>query len=164
MGVTEILLGFIVVLEGKTCTEMPESLRLEFSEKFSANNASVLLNRGGIADVCLLRALLAIGQQSWELSFWEMMDSFVLLAYASLAASRTLLQRLLACLNFTLESEDFSLWYKQKSDFYELWQQHKQLKTAAMSEGWPDSFDEGYIHHFQAEPTYKIDQQQKHWV
>ena len=64
MGVTEILLGFIVVLEGKTCTEMPESLRLEFSEKFSANNASVLLNRGGIADVCLLRALLAIGQQS----------------------------------------------------------------------------------------------------
>ena len=30
------------------------------------------------------------------------MDSFVLLAYASLAASRTLLQQLLACLNFTL--------------------------------------------------------------
>ena len=47
------------------------------------------------------------------------MDSFVLLAYASLAASRTLLQRLLACLNFTLESEDFSLWYKQKKWF--LW-------------------------------------------
>ena len=40
------------------------------------------------------------------------MDSFVLLAYASLAASRTLLQQLLACLNFTLESEKFSLWYK----------------------------------------------------
>ena len=47
------------------------------------------------------------------------MDSFVLLPYASLAASRTLLQRLLACLNFTLESEDFSLWYKQKKWF--LW-------------------------------------------
>ena len=69
---------------------MPESLRLEFSEKFSANSASVLLNRGGIAYVCFLRALLAICQQSWELSFWEMMDCFVLLAYASLAASRTL--------------------------------------------------------------------------
>ena len=40
------------------------------------------------------------------------MDSFVLLAYASLAASRTLLQQLLACLNFTLESEDLSFWYK----------------------------------------------------
>ena len=41
------------------------------------------------------------------------------------------MQQLLACLNFTLES-DFSHWYKQKSDFYELWQQHKQLKTMEM--------------------------------
>ena len=47
---------------------------------------------------------LSICQKSWEPSFWEVMDSFVLLAYASLAASRTLLQRLLACLNFPLES------------------------------------------------------------
>ena len=62
------------------------------------------------------------------------MDSFVLLAYASLAALRTLLQRLLACLNFTLKSEDSSLWYKQKGDFYELWEQHKLLKTIEMSE------------------------------
>ena len=37
------------------------------------------------------------------------MDYFALLAYANLAALRTLLQRLLACLNFILESEDFSL-------------------------------------------------------
>ena len=42
------------------------------------------------------------------------MDSLVLLAYANLAALRRLLQRLLACLNFTLESEDLSFWYKQK--------------------------------------------------
>ena len=66
------------------------------------------LNRGGIADLPLLRALLAICQKSRKPSFWGVMDSFVLLAYASLAASRTILQRLLACLNFTLESEDFS--------------------------------------------------------
>ena len=45
------------------------------------------------------------------------MDSFVLLAYASLAASRTLLQQLLACLNFTLQSEDLSFWYKRKKLF-----------------------------------------------
>ena len=51
------------------------------------------------------------------------MDSFVLLAYASLAASRTLLQRLLACLSFTLESEDLSFGTNERSDFYELWQQ-----------------------------------------
>ena len=61
------------------------------------------------------------------------MDSFVLLAYASLAASRTLLQRLLACLNFTLES-DYPFGTNEKSDFYELWQQQKQLKTMEMNE------------------------------
>ena len=47
------------------------------------------------------------------------MESFVLLAYASLAASRTLLQQLLAYLHFTLESEDLSFWYKWKKWF--LW-------------------------------------------
>ena len=33
------------------------------------------------------------------------MDSFAFVAYASLATSRTLLQRLLDCLNFALESD-----------------------------------------------------------
>ena len=61
------------------------------------------------------------------------MDSFVLLAYASLAASRTLLQQLLACLNFTL-NQIYPFATNQKSDFYELWLQHKQLKTMEMSE------------------------------
>ena len=45
------------------------------------------------------------------------MHSFVLLAYASLAASRTLWQRLLTCLNFTLDSKDLSFWYKRKEWF-----------------------------------------------
>ena len=49
-----------------------------------------------------------------ELSFWEVMDFFVLVACASLAVSRTLLQGLLACLNFTLDSEDLFGWYKRK--------------------------------------------------
>ena len=70
------------------------------------DNTSGSLNRGGIADLPLLRTLLAIRQKSREPSFWEVMDSFVLVAYASLAASGTLLQQLLACLNFTLDSED----------------------------------------------------------
>ena len=123
LGVTEILFSFRSVVEGKTGKELPESSRLEFLEKFSANNFTLSdaedntsrpLNRGGIADLPLLRTLLAIRQKSREPSFWEVMDSFVLLAYVNLAASRTLLQRLLTCLNFTLESEDFSLCYKQK--------------------------------------------------
>ena len=68
------------------------------------------LNRGGIADLPLLRTLLAIRQKSGEQEVIEVTDSFVLLAFASLAASRTLLQQLLACLSFALKSEDFSLW------------------------------------------------------
>ena len=83
----------------------------------------------------MLRTVLVVlyGQKFEELRFWKLMDSFVLLAYASLAASRTLSQKLLACLIFSLDSEDLSFWYK-KSDFYELWQQHKQLKIMEMSE------------------------------
>ena len=109
------------ILEGKTGKEIPESSRLEFIEEASANNLALSdaedntsgsLNRGGIADLPLLRTLLAICQKSQEPSFWEVIDSFLLLAYASLASSRTFLQRLLACLNLTLESEDFSPWYK----------------------------------------------------
>ena len=57
-----------------------------------------------------------------------MIDSFILLAYASLAASRTFLQQLLACLKFPIDSKDLFCWYKQTKKFYELWQQHKQLK------------------------------------
>ena len=82
----------------------------------------------------LLRTLVAIHQKSLEPNIWEAMDSFVILAQTSLAVSKTLLQRLLTCLNFTLYSEDLFCWYKQKIDFYELWQQHKQLKTMEMIE------------------------------
>ena len=112
LGVTKILSSFRLVLEGKTGEKIPESSRLGFLEKFSENNfalsdakdnTSGSLNRGGIAYLLLLRTLLAIRHNSREPSFWKVMDSF-----ASLAASRNLLQRLLACLNFTLDSEDFS--------------------------------------------------------
>ena len=81
--------------------EIPESSRLEFLEKFlgnncalsdTVNNTSRLLKRGGIADLLLLRALLTILQKSCKPSFCEMMNPFVLLAYASLAVSRTLVK------------------------------------------------------------------------
>ena len=38
LGVTEILCSFRLVLEGKTGKQIPESSRLEFLEKFLANN------------------------------------------------------------------------------------------------------------------------------
>ena len=104
MRVTEILWSFKLVVEGKTGKNIPESSRLEFLEKLSAKNFCVSdgkdnttgpLNRGGIADLPLLTTLLAIRQKPREPSFREVTDFFVLLAYASFAASRTLLQRLL---------------------------------------------------------------------
>ena len=71
-----------------------------------------------------------------------MMDSFVLVAFASLAVSRTLLQQLPVCRNFTLDTKDLFCWYKQKRDFHELWQQNKQLQTMEMSEVSLDTYDE----------------------
>ena len=65
-----------------------------------------------MADLPLFRTLLAIRKKSREPSFMEVMYSFVLLAYTSLAASGTLLKQLLACLNFTLDSEDLFCWHK----------------------------------------------------
>ena len=99
LGVREILCNFRLVLGGKTGKEIPELSRLEFLERFLANNFALSepedntsrpLNRGGIADLHLLRTLLAICQKSQEPSFWEVMDFFVLVGYASLTASRTL--------------------------------------------------------------------------
>ena len=81
--------------------EISESSRLELFEKFLANNfllsdaennTSGLLIRGGIADLPLLRTLLAICQNSQEPTLWGVMDSLVLLAYASLVVSKMLLQ------------------------------------------------------------------------
>ena len=101
LGVIEILCSFRLVLEGKTGKEISESSRLEFLEMFLGNKFALSdpednnfgpLNRAGIAELPFLRTLLAIHQKSREPSFWEVMDSFVLAAYASLAFSRTHLQ------------------------------------------------------------------------
>ena len=81
----EILCSFRLGLEGKTGREIPGFSRFEFLEKVSGNNfalsdveenISILLNRRGIADLPLLRTLLAICHKSQEPSFWEVMDSF----------------------------------------------------------------------------------------
>ena len=61
-----------------------------FALSDAEDNTSGPLNRGDIADLPLLRTLLAIRQKSQVPSFWEVMDSFVLIARESLAASRNL--------------------------------------------------------------------------
>ena len=102
--------------------EIPKSSRLELLKQFlakkfplaEAEHSTWTMNRRGIADLLLLRTVLTICQKSRESRFWEVI---VLLAYTSLTSSKTHLQRLLACLNFVLNSEDLFCWYKQKSDF-----------------------------------------------
>ena len=85
LGVIKILCSFRLVLEGKIGKE------IEFLEKFIANNFTLSeaedttsrpLNRGGVAYLPLPDLT----------SFWEVMNSFALVAYASLAASRTFFQ------------------------------------------------------------------------
>ena len=66
LGVREIWCSFRLVLESKTGKEIPKSSRLEFFEKLLANTFALsdaedkdlgLLNRGGIANFLLPRAL-----------------------------------------------------------------------------------------------------------
>ena len=101
LEVTDIFCSFRLVLKGKTVKNILKSSRLAFLGKFLTNNFALSdaedntfgpSNRRCRAALPLLRTLLAIRQKSQELSFSEVMDSFVLVAYASLAASKTLLQ------------------------------------------------------------------------
>ena len=85
LGDTEILCSFSLVLLGKTGKEIPEFSRLEFVETFLANNSALsdaedntsgMVKRGGIADLPLLRTLLAVLQsrktmqmnEAWNIS------------------------------------------------------------------------------------------------
>ena len=79
-GVREILCTLRLVLEGKTGKEIPESSRLEFLEKYSANNFALSdgknntsgpLNTGSIADLHLLKRLLAIHQKPENQVSWK---------------------------------------------------------------------------------------------
>ena len=65
--------SFRLILAGTTGKEIPESSRLEFLEKFLANNftlsnaedtTSGTSNRGGKADLSLLRTLSTVCQKS----------------------------------------------------------------------------------------------------
>ena len=60
---------------------------------------------------------------------------FCFSSIANLAASRTLLQRLLACLNFTIDSEDLLVISINYGSSTSCW------KTTEMSEVWPDTYE-----------------------
>ena len=74
-GVQEIFWSFRLVLEGKIGKEIRKLSRLEFLENVLANNFALshakditfrLLSRAGIADLALLRTLIAIFPKSLE--------------------------------------------------------------------------------------------------
>ena len=79
LGIREMFYSFILVLKGKTGEEIPES-RLKFLENFSANNFALSdakdnttgpLNREGIADLPLLRTLLAFTKRPKSHVSWN---------------------------------------------------------------------------------------------
>ena len=69
------------------------------------DKASGPLNRGHIADIPLMRTLLVICQKPQEPSFWELISS-LFYWHKQVCNFKNLLQRLLACLNFTLDAKD----------------------------------------------------------
>ena len=83
----------------KAGIEIPEPSRLELQKEkkklvnnFALSDAVGPLNRRGVVGLPLLRRLLLICRRSRKPGFSEVMESFILLVYKSLAASRILLQ------------------------------------------------------------------------
>ena len=144
---------------------MPKSSRLEFLEKFLVNNfvlsdaednTSDPLNRGSIADLPLLRTLLAICQKS-RAKFLGSDGLFCFSSTCQFGSFKNPFAMITSLSELYFRFRRFILLVQtKKSDFYELWQQHKLLKTMEMSEVGPDTYDERYIHQFQPEPTHKI--------
>ena len=133
---------FQISFRRKTGKEMPESSRFEFIKKFSVNNfalpdaednTSSALNRGGRAGLPLLRTLLANRQRSREPSFWEIMDSFVKIGICKFGSFKNPFATITSLSELSFRFRRATLLVQMKSDLYELWQQHKQLKTMEMS-------------------------------
>ena len=124
LGVTEILCSSMLVLERKTGKEIPKSSRQSSQKSFQQTTCFIRCRRQQLKAIEQRRSsrftfyitLLATGKNSQGPSLCKVIKSSVLAAYASLTASRTILQQLLACLNFNqnLDSKDLFCWYKQK--------------------------------------------------
>ena len=145
LGAMEILCSFRLVLERKTGKDMCKSSRLGFLKKFSATNFALSdaedniswpLNRGGIADLPLLRTLLASCQKSLEPSLWEVrIFSFTSIYKFGSFKNPSVRITSLSELYFTIK-RFILLVQTQKviSMNYIIWQQHKQLKSMEMRE------------------------------
>ena len=108
--------SFRLVLGDKTGKEIPKSSRLEFLEKFLASNFALpdaedntgrSLNRVDIANLTFFEKIINSSMKVPRFKFLGSDGLFCFIIICKFAASGTLLHRLLACLNFTLVSEDF---------------------------------------------------------
>ena len=72
------------------------------------------MNRGGKADLPVLRILLAIHKKVLKAKFSKSDELFSFVGICKFGSFKTFLWQLLACLNFTLDSEYPFTWYKKK--------------------------------------------------
>ena len=91
------------------------------------------MNRRGIAELPLLRTLLAIHRKSREQRFWEVMDSLVLVAYANLENFKNPFSTIISLSEIYFRFRRFIADINE-CDFYELLQHHKLLITMEISE------------------------------
>ena len=101
--------------------------------------------------------MLAICQKSQDPSYWELIDFFCFISICKFGSFKTPFTTITSLpeLYFSLKRLILLVQIK-KSDFYEIWQQHKQLVIMEMSDTWPDIYNKGYINQFQPEHTHKI--------
>ena len=124
MGVTEMLCSFRLVLQGKAGKEIPESSRLGVLEKFlvdtvdlsdAEDNTLGLLNREGIV-FSVENAISNLPKVTRaKILRSDVLSCFISICkFGSSKNNFATITGLLACLNFTLNSEDLLCWYKRK--------------------------------------------------
>ena len=114
----------LLVLEGKTVKDIPKLSRLEFLDKFLANNFALSDAEDNISvekrkySRCTFVENTIISNMP-EVLRVKFLGSDELFCFINKNSSRTLLQQLLVGLNFPLDSKDLFCWYKRKKWF--LW-------------------------------------------
>ena len=92
------------------------------------------LNREGIADLPLLRTLLAIRQKSRQPSFSEVMDFFIFSSICKFGSLKNYLGMIASLPELYFRFRRFILPVQIKKVISMNWQQHRQLKTIEMND------------------------------
>ena len=165
LGLTKILCSFRLVPEGKTGKDiwlefLERVLRKDFSKQFCFIRCRswhlwAIEQRKYIAELPLLRTLSTICQKSCKQSFWEVMDSFVLLAYAGFGSFKNPFVTITCLSKLYFRFRRFILLLHTKKWFMWTMAATQKAKNHGGEWGltWP--LNEGYIHQFQPEPTHK---------